>query len=517
MIKDLPDRLPFSIPLPQGQAARRLAVAARIACYGVFIVLLVVPVVQFQVETHKNLKAGREYERKLAAGELLPNDTPPKIHKGAIGRWCGAFRDFWGGRNIYAMPAGSAAVTSTGDEGGLLHPNMPFTVILLSPFAYMPAEARAFTFNLLKIAVLVASLLMVARLASPPGRKIPDWVVFLGLVWAAAFLAGDIKHGNTNVFVLGAIALHLWLFRRGQNLAAGASLALAICLKMTPALFILYWLYQRNWRLLAGCLAGLAVAMLVVPAVALGPQHAADLTAAWYENLIKPGLIKGSWYPIHINQSIPAVFSRYFLAGPSGDAFWNPDDYPDYNPPSHGWITVLALPEQTVKLMVKLAQAIVALLIGWAIGWRKLPRDDGRRGLHYGLVALGMLLLNQRTWDHHAGILLLATMPAWFAVGYGIFSRRVRLAGLVLLIAAGLTKWLTGSEVVKLFAKAIGESKKGAGMADWLDAYGPTFFMLIMLLVCLVVLALALKKPADPYAQTRQKLVGLRPSSELTT
>ena len=76
----------------------------------------------------------------------------------------------------------------------------------------------------------------------------------LGLLWVLMFVIGDLQHGNTHVLVLGAITLHLWLYRRGHDWAAGGALALAICLKMTPALFVLYWLYQRNWKLLGGTL-----------------------------------------------------------------------------------------------------------------------------------------------------------------------------------------------------------------------------------------------------------------------
>ena len=64
---------------------------------------------------------------------------------------------------------------------------------------------------------------------------------------------------------------------------------------------------------------------------------------------IVPGLVKGAWYPIHVNQSLPAVAGRYFLAGEGGDVFWNPDDHA-YGQHGRGhWITLAALSPATVR------------------------------------------------------------------------------------------------------------------------------------------------------------------------
>ncbi|MHC4294705.1 MAG: glycosyltransferase family 87 protein, partial [Planctomycetota bacterium] len=313
--------------------SHRLVAAARIAAYIVLGAGLIIPMVQFQVQTRRNVRKAAKFDAKY------PDWTPavatdggpqrPKSHKGAIGRWAKAVRAFWNGENIYRK---KEQATGGADSGGgsriWLHPNTPFTLILLTPFAYMPAETTAFCWSLLKLIAIVASVLMLRDIASHTHQRPPDWVIGLGLVWTITMIGGDIVHGNTNIFVLAAVVFHLWLYRRGFDIWAGAPLALAICLKMTPAIFLLYWAYQRNWKLLIGAIAGLAIMGILIPAVAIGPNHYATLTQSWLENLIVPGLFKGAWYPVHINQSISGVFSRYFLEGPNGNIFWNPDDNP---------------------------------------------------------------------------------------------------------------------------------------------------------------------------------------------
>ncbi|MFB3893550.1 MAG: glycosyltransferase family 87 protein [Phycisphaerae bacterium] len=500
-----PWSLPYSTPTPgDGGTLDGLAMVARIGCYLVLAAAIIVPSIQFQAQT-------------------ASADARGKPSKGAIGRWRLAGREFWEGRNIYrAIPTGPQ------ENAGkvYLHPNMPFTIMLLSPFSYMPAGVTAAVFSLLKAGVLIAAGLMLTATANHQGRRMPDWVVGLALLWAIMLIVADIQHGNTNGFVLGALALHLWLYRKGRDLASGCALALAVCLKMTPAIFLLYWLYQRNWRLLGAAAVALALAMTVIPAggciamrgfdISAGIDHWRMLTATWWENLIAPGLLKAAPYPIHINQSLPGVLSRYFLDGQYGDAFWNPDDFtyaghvamgavdPTQKP---GWITIAPLPIDTVKWITRLLQLVIVAVMAWAIGWRKLARDDGRRMLHYGLVAVGMLLLNQRTWDQHAGVMLILTIGLWHAIAFGRMSAAARKWALGLAVAAGPLIWLGGSALFIGLARLSGESDKtGERWFDWAKAWGPTFWYFVLMLAATVVAAVAMRNCDEPYATRRQTL-----------
>ncbi len=484
-------RLPFCSPLPDDHKGRHLVRRLRIAIYILIAAALVAPVLQY----HFSL-----------AGRLEEN---PAAHKGAIERWRRAVEPFWSGEDIYAT------------EGPhRLHPNMPFVVILLTPLAKLPMLTMSLAINLAKVAAIIACLLMVARLAAHHGQRICDWVLALGFAWAYLSILADIQHGNTNIFVLFLIVLHLWLYRRGWDIPAGAALALAICLKMTPALFVLYWLYQRNWRLVLATAVGGLICVGAIPLFALGADRFAVLTGSWMQNLILANTVDGAWYPIHINQSLSGVVSRLFLDGAGGDAFYNPDDYAVYGTqPMSGHVTLVALSPATVKWLLRLGQIVIVGAIGWGIGWRKLDRTDGRRLLHYGLIALGMMLLNQRTWNHHAAVLLLATVGIWQAIAFGLLQRTKRACCLWLMIGAGLITWLTASDLFKAYAKLIGDDDafgkftlgtKGLTLgelwSDLADAYGPQFWTFVILLITSVILARALRQGPNPYALSRQKL-----------
>jgi hypothetical protein len=495
----------FSLPSsgwsdPGGPLHRRTAALLR-AGYLILAGWVIAAAVQFQYLTMR--QAGKaapppaSQARGRAGASASQEQLPEKATKGAIGRWRKAVRHFWAGENIY-LPVGQAV------QGGVaLHPNMPFVVILLTPFAYLPIWAMALGFNLLKLATIAAAVFLCVRLAGQANWRTPQWAVLLALLWSVKPIVADIQHGNTNVFVLGALALHLWLYRRGWDLASGAALAPAVCLKLTPALFLGYWLYQRNWRLLAGAVAALLLLVAVIPPAAVGPAHGLELTRTWWDNLVVPGGVEGSWYPIHVNQSIIGVVGRYFLDGPGGDIFWGPDDNPYSSQKEHGWITLVALAEWGTKLIVRILQ--LALLAGaaWAIGWRKLPRDDARRMLHYALVLLGMMLLNQRTWGHHAAVLLIANFGIWQAIASGNISPPARRWALGLAIAAGACMWLNAGGAWVALAWLAGRSVEvGKAWADRLDAYGPTFYYFLLLFIAATILAGALRRSRAPDAQS---------------
>lgn len=526
--------MPFSMPQPNWPGRKdpaRDARVLRVIAWAVLIGALTAAVVQLEATVLHNQGKLRNYEKALAAGQLAPGTPAPKGHKGAIGRWARAVRAMWDGQNIYITyedwlarrsADASGAPTAAGDSGNanragpiILHPNMPFIVILLTPFGYLPVSVSALIFSILKVLAILAAILAATRVANHDGRRMPDWVVGLAVACCLPFLLSDIQHGNTNGLVLALIVLHLWLFRRGRDVLAGGALAMAICLKMTPALFVLYWLSQRNWKLLGGTVAAGLLAVVAVPAACLGPSRAWLLTDTWLHNLIFKG-VGGGWYPIHINQSVLGVMSRYLLEGPEGNYLWNSDDNPYDYQRQFGWINLASLSPMTVKWLIRGVQALLGGLGAWAIGLRRLPRQDGRRCLHYGIVALLILLLNQRTWDHHAAILLPTCLAAWYAIAYGRISRRARVASLSVLLAAILLRVLTLGELVVFYGRLAGSADPRA-WADRFDAYGPTFFHFLLLLVTMVILAVAMKRhPADtltdpdttpqPYATTRQKL-----------
>lgn len=503
----------MSLDWPADAKKRKQIKTIRIAAVSLFIALLAIPTLQLQMGTMKNQKKAAKYDKLLAEGKLTPEQIDagrPKSHKGAVNRWRRACDSFWNGNNIYLTPTQLAAQPQGNDPGMFLHPNMPFVVILLSPFALLPMSVGGLLFTIFKVIAILLGVLATAAVVSDTNKKVPDWVLGVAAAFSVLFLIGDIQHANTNGFVFAFIAAHLWFYRRGRDYTAGVMLAMAICIKMTPALFVLYWLYQRNWKLLGGCAAAGIIFVALIPSIFVGPAHNYELTRTWLDNLIFKG-VGGAWYPVHINQSLPAVLGRYLLGDQQGANYlWNPDDYPN-GISEFKSIAFMNLSEHAVKLIFRVIQVAMLCLSAWAIGWKKLPRTDGRRALGYGIVLMLMLLLNQRTWDHHATPMLIAMAACWFAIAYGNITTSLRRWTFGLAMAAGLIIWFTSGDLLCAYGRLAGMGKDAAEEnANMIAAYGTDFWAFLLIYIALALLAINISKALPPYLQQRCRLTGNR-------
>jgi len=534
---------------PAGSPWRRRVPRLRAAGHAVLFVALAVVCVQFHARTARRVAKARRVDQAFLKAQAAHAADPTEANRltalaaaegvvtvkrrqGAIPRWGVAVRQFWKGVNIYRpMPGRGAGDPLTGERRGgapeaaptppirldatpaelidrpvFLHPNMPFVVIALTPLAYLSPQAMVAGVNLLKIAALLAAIVWTAGAVNHRSHRMGEWVIGLAVLLALPNVISDFQHGNTNVLVLAAIAAHLALYRRGADGWAGVALAGAICLKMTPALFAVYWLYQGNWRLLGGLGAALAVMVVLVPLTVLGWGRYDTLMGAWLGNLIVPGLLKGAPYPIHINQSLSGVFTRLFM---HANIHYNPDDVAVAE--KFAYINVASLSPAAGQAVLTAMKAALVAVMAWAIGWRRLARDDGRRGLHYGLIVSAMMIANQRTWDHHATVLLIAYAGLWYALAYGRMGRRRRIGALAALGAAAGIVFVAGKS---LFVVLGGGGDRGRQFAAVVEAWGPTFVHFVIVWVLCVVCLRALRSDGRVYAPERQPLRAGRQGAE---
>ena len=217
--------LPYETPIPANPAKRRLVTVLRIAVYALFFATMIIPIVQLESTVLRNQRKARQYDTRLQENRLTEKDIRkgrPKATKGAVNRWRTAVHEFWDGKNIYLSQEQNAGLTATAetssdadeDEAGsvALHPNMPFVVILLTPFLYLPMWAGGLLFTIVKVLVVLVAILAAVRVIDHRELRMPDWIVGLGVVWWLTGMTGDIQHANTNGFVLGAIVFHLWFY-----------------------------------------------------------------------------------------------------------------------------------------------------------------------------------------------------------------------------------------------------------------------------------------------------------------
>lgn len=151
------------------------------------------------------------------------------------------------------MPeAWTAAVAETGTPGRQTYPYiyLPWVAALLSPIArHFSAQSVMNAALLLNCALLVWSVFLARKIMAP--KAIPLWVwvgISLALLMTSATSVTALSLGQVQILVFTCCLLAFERYRAGAFYAAGAVLAFAACLKITPAAFAIVFLWDRNWR-----------------------------------------------------------------------------------------------------------------------------------------------------------------------------------------------------------------------------------------------------------------------------
>lgn len=307
------------------------------------------------------------------------------------------------GRPLYA----DGAMFHT--RGGL---DLPFTypplaAVVFSPFALLSLEAASVAITVITLVLLVVStVILLTRLQVWPTTRITGEPAWARRTWLAAAIVApaviylepiraNFDFGQINVVLMTLVIADC--VPRRTPWPRGMLLGLAIALKLTPAVFLLYFLLRRDTRALLVTVASAAVATLVGVAFAWR-----DSWEYWTETVRNTDRIGTA--TLNTNQNIAGALARLGLGEDLRFVLW----------------TVLCF-------------AVLALTV-WAVR-RTLRADQPVLGLI--CVAMFGLVVSPVSWSHH----WVWTLPA--VVTTAVLAVRLRHAGLaaVLLVGLALMVW----------------------------------------------------------------------------
>ncbi|SCK15347.1 glycosyltransferase family 87 protein [Vogesella sp. LIG4] len=167
----------------------------------------------------------------------------------------------------------------------------PFALLMV-PFARMSLASGALLWYLLEIAAIAAVSIMSVRLlpATVPDRH-KDLLYGLPLASLCVILVSGAMRCQASVFMFALMVATFYLHFRGRPIAAGASLAGAILMKVFPAVLVAYFIWRRQWRVLLATAASLLVMGLLLPGLALGWRQNLHDDARWVEVVAAPALM----------------------------------------------------------------------------------------------------------------------------------------------------------------------------------------------------------------------------------
>jgi len=294
---------------------------------------------------------------------------------------------------IQMPPAWVAAVAAVGHGGEQTYPFIypPWVAAVMAPVARFDPQA-AMNLNLVVNVALVLGSILLARRIIGAAIALGTWMLIsLALLVPGVPLMSALLLGQTQILVFFLCLLAFERYIAGAFFAAGVALALAACLKITPAAFALIFLFDRNGRALAAFMVS-GMVMLALSYAVAGPElhltylsHLRTISAYIYASFFAFSFetflfeiwnaVRGT-APLHID-------NEYIFAKP-------------------GWISVMST---------------LGLLIATFVLWRVTQRVDHRRRTGAQLLGLALIvaIFAPLGWAHYY-LLALFLLPGVLVV-----------------------------------------------------------------------------------------------------
>ena len=248
----------------------------------------------------------------------------------------------------------------------------PIAAVLFAPFTWVSLGAATAALTILSTALLVVSITVVLTglgVGGPPAPGYgPAW--WCRGVWAAMIVAAAIWCGAEPVWAnfdfgqINAVLMTLVILDcvpRRTPWPRGALLGVAVALKLTPAVFLLFFLLRRDFRAAATTAASFLTA---TAAGFLLTWH--DSWQYWTHTVRNTDRIGGA--SLNTNQNLAGALARLPLAEGQRSALW-----------AAGCLVVLAVTVWAVRRVLAAGQPILALIC----------------------VALFGLVVSPVSWSHH--------------------------------------------------------------------------------------------------------------------
>ena len=279
-----------------------------------------------------------------------------------------------------------------------MFPNPPIMPLTLYPLMSLPPVAGALCWFVVKAALTGISVWLCFEIIRPPACPLASWIQVAILICSLRPILSDLHHGNNNLVILFLIVATLQAWRKGYDVLAGLILALAICYKVTPLLFVPYLAYKRSWRAVGATVLGMGVFLLIVPSLVLGPQFNGECLGMWWHRMLSPYLTKGLVGDQEMNQSMVGVLTRLSTT-PRG-----------MEGPYARKLMGLNLVDWSPQVVSGLVKTLSLVLVGLLAVFSRTKTDrrtDPRLLGEFSLVVLTMLFVSERSWKHHYVTLLL--------------------------------------------------------------------------------------------------------------
>ena len=201
----------------------------------------------------------------------------------------------------------------------------PLAAIVFAPFAWIPLNAASMTITAITLVLLIVSVVLVlTRLGVAPPDRVTTEPLWLRRTWLAAAIVAaaalfcepimaNFDFGQINVVLMTLVIADC--VPRRTPWPRGLLLGLAIALKLTPAVFLLYFLLRKDFRTVV------TTALSAVGLTLVGFAFAwRDSWEYWTQTLRDTDRIGAA--TLNTNQNIAGALARLGLGEDIRFVFW---------------------------------------------------------------------------------------------------------------------------------------------------------------------------------------------------
>jgi hypothetical protein len=192
--------------------------------------------------------------------------------------------------------------------GSYIYP--PTFAFLLIPIAILDYPIAAFLFSTINFLSLLASFYIIYRFFKD---KVDDKTLHMGLLLGFMLTFRFLEnHVNNNQVGFFLILLILASIQTKHNMLSGLLLSLAIIIKLTPALFLVYFFWKKRWSVIPFTFIFL-VFWFILPGIFFWDENLRSW-ANWDKMILQSVMQTPLFRAWKNNQSMIATLAKYFLA-----------------------------------------------------------------------------------------------------------------------------------------------------------------------------------------------------------
>lgn len=297
----------------------------------------------------------------------------------------------------------------------------PFVPRLMTLFALLPYVTAGFVWVALNLAALVATLRLIGRhLVGLPAQ---DWAVtqLVPLLLLLPYWLWEFRLNQIDVLTLLLLVGSFVCWERGAPRVSGFWLGLAVLLKLTPGLFVLWLALKRQYRTVGYALLTIVLAGPVSDVVVFGPTQAVACYRTWAHKVITAGshraLILSDRESDWRNQGLGVVVGRWLHPLNYNFHFDNdPRIRRDYGEYPRLTLNVVALPRATVANVVMGLIALSVAGLCWLARRPAARLTQWQLRFEWALFLLAMLWLMPVMRRYH----MVYALPAISLLAAGI-------------------------------------------------------------------------------------------------